>query len=229
MVDTLDLQRMAAALRRMGWVRFWVQLALGVVVVGVLIFNNIGGQMAANSSRALGLGLIVSGVVLLVLANAVASPPPMIFLGHALFVGAAVQWATSTVVIRAARLHPLEALVLACLGSALLYLPAWLVLRGPAALLAAPWPTLALQGVLHGVVGQTASIALFTFAVTRLGAARAAACGALVPPMVAAGAWLFLDEIPHLGELPGLAALTFGVWRTTTAPMAPMGPAGPKA
>jgi hypothetical protein len=56
MVDTLDLQRMAAALRRMGWVRFWVQLALGVVVVGVLIFNNIGGQMAANSSRALGLG-----------------------------------------------------------------------------------------------------------------------------------------------------------------------------
>ena len=56
MVDPLDLQRMADALRRMGWVRFWVQLALGVVVVGVLIFNNLGGQMAANSSRALGLG-----------------------------------------------------------------------------------------------------------------------------------------------------------------------------
>jgi hypothetical protein len=56
MVDQLDLQRMADALRRMGWVRFWVQLALGVVVVGVLIFNNLGGQMAANSSRALGLG-----------------------------------------------------------------------------------------------------------------------------------------------------------------------------
>ncbi|MCP9931321.1 DUF3611 family protein [Cyanobium sp. AMD-g] len=56
MVDPLDLQRMADALRRMGWVRFWVLLALGVVVVGVLIFNNIGGQMAANSSRALGLG-----------------------------------------------------------------------------------------------------------------------------------------------------------------------------
>jgi drug/metabolite transporter (DMT)-like permease len=198
---------------------------LGAVTTGLLAAFVLGERL--SRARALGLGLIVSGVVLLVLANAVASPPPMIFLGHALFVGAAVQWATFTVVIRAARLHPLEALVLACLGSALLYLPAWLVLRGPAALLAAPWPTLALQGVLHGVVGQTASIALFTFAVTRLGAARAAACGALVPPMVAAGAWLFLDEIPHLGELPGLAALTFGVWRTTTAPMAPMGPAGP--
>jgi hypothetical protein len=56
MVDRLDLQLVSAALRRMGWVRFWCQLALGVVIVGVLAFNNIGGRMAANSSRALGLG-----------------------------------------------------------------------------------------------------------------------------------------------------------------------------
>ncbi|MEA5441228.1 DUF3611 family protein [Cyanobium gracile] len=56
MADQLDLQRMADALRRTAWVRFWVQLALGVVVVVVLVFNNIGGRLAANSSRALGLG-----------------------------------------------------------------------------------------------------------------------------------------------------------------------------
>jgi drug/metabolite transporter (DMT)-like permease len=195
---------------------------LGAVTTGLLAAFVLGERL--SRARALGLGLIVAGVVLLVFANAVAAPPPTIFLGHAMFVGAAVQWATYTVVIRGARLHPLEALVLACLGSALLYLPAWLLLRGPAALLAAPWQTLVLQGVLHGVVGQTASIALFTFAVTRLGAARAAACGALVPPMVATGAWLFLGETPSMAELPGLAALTFGVWRTTTAPMAPAEP-----
>ncbi len=56
MADRLDLQQMAAALRRVGWVRFWTQLVLAVVVVGVLVFNNIGGRLAANSSRALGLG-----------------------------------------------------------------------------------------------------------------------------------------------------------------------------
>lgn len=56
MADTLDLQRISAALRRLGWVRFWAQLVLGVVVIGVLVFNNIGGRLAANSSRALGLG-----------------------------------------------------------------------------------------------------------------------------------------------------------------------------
>ena len=56
MADRLDLQLISAALRRMGWVRFWAQLALGIVVTGVLLFNNIGGRLAANSSRALGLG-----------------------------------------------------------------------------------------------------------------------------------------------------------------------------
>jgi len=40
----------------MGWLRFWIQLVLGVVVVGVLVFNNIGGRLVANSARALGLG-----------------------------------------------------------------------------------------------------------------------------------------------------------------------------
>ncbi|MCP9775123.1 DUF3611 family protein [Cyanobium sp. HWJ4-Hawea] len=56
MADRLDLQLISAALRRMGWIRFWIQVVLSVVVVGVLVFNNIGGRMAANSSRALGLG-----------------------------------------------------------------------------------------------------------------------------------------------------------------------------
>ena len=56
MVDRLDLQLIAGALRRFGWVRFWAQLVLAVVVVGVLLFNNIGGRLAANSARALGLG-----------------------------------------------------------------------------------------------------------------------------------------------------------------------------
>ena len=50
-----DLPRIATALRMGGWVRFWTQLALGVVV-GVLLFNNVGTRVAANAQRALGLG-----------------------------------------------------------------------------------------------------------------------------------------------------------------------------
>lgn len=56
MADSPDLFRISSALRRMGWVRFWSQLTLGVVVIGVLFFSKIGNQLAANSQRALGLG-----------------------------------------------------------------------------------------------------------------------------------------------------------------------------
>jgi len=56
MADRLDLQLISAALRRVGWVRFWIQLVLAVVVVGVLLFNNIGSQLAGRGDRALGLG-----------------------------------------------------------------------------------------------------------------------------------------------------------------------------
>jgi len=56
MVDRLDLQLISAALRRMAWIRLWAQVVMAVVVLGVLLFNNIGGRLAANSARALGLG-----------------------------------------------------------------------------------------------------------------------------------------------------------------------------
>ena len=56
MADRLDFQQLAFGLKRMGWIRFWIQVVLGVVVVGVLIFNNIGGSLARNAERAVGLG-----------------------------------------------------------------------------------------------------------------------------------------------------------------------------
>ena len=52
----LDLQLLSLGLRRMGWIRLWVQLTLGVVVVVVLLLNNIGSNIVRDSERALGLG-----------------------------------------------------------------------------------------------------------------------------------------------------------------------------
>ncbi len=56
MADQLDFQRLSIGMRRMGWFRFWIQTVLGIVVVGVLLFNNVGSSLARNSERALGLG-----------------------------------------------------------------------------------------------------------------------------------------------------------------------------
>ncbi len=56
MADKLDFQLLSIGMRRIGWIRFWIQTILGVVVVGVLLFNNVGSSLARNSERALGLG-----------------------------------------------------------------------------------------------------------------------------------------------------------------------------
>ncbi|TGG77187.1 MAG: DUF3611 family protein [Aphanocapsa feldmannii 277cV] len=55
-MDRLDLQRISTALRRIGWITFWAQLVLAVVVMGVLFFNAVGSRLTANPERALGLG-----------------------------------------------------------------------------------------------------------------------------------------------------------------------------
>jgi len=192
---------------------------LGAVFTACLAALLLGERL--STLRLVGLALILSGAAWLVGGAFASDLPPSIHLGHLLFAGAALQWSVYTIIVRGARLGPVEALVLTSVGSAVLYLPFWLALRGPSQLLAVPWTVLLVQAVLHGVLTQVLSVVLFNFAVTRLGAARAALCGALVPALVAVGATLFLDEPPGAAELPGLGALTVGVWlasRRTAGP-----------
>ncbi len=68
MADRLDFQQLSAGLRRMGWIRFWVQLVLGTVVLGVLVFTAIGGSLIRNADRAVGLGTGISLTTLAFLA-----------------------------------------------------------------------------------------------------------------------------------------------------------------
>ncbi|ABX09247.1 DUF3611 family protein [Prochlorococcus marinus] len=56
MPDQPDFPLLSLGMRRIGWIRFWIQTILGVVVIGVLLFNNVGSSLARNSERALGLG-----------------------------------------------------------------------------------------------------------------------------------------------------------------------------
>ncbi|HGY5536724.1 MAG: DUF3611 family protein [Prochlorococcus sp.] len=56
MADRLDFQLLSIGLRRMGWVRFWIQAFLGVVVVAILLFSKVGTSLERNSSKVFGLG-----------------------------------------------------------------------------------------------------------------------------------------------------------------------------
>ena len=41
MSDKIDFQLLSFGMRRVGWIRFWVQTILGVVVTAVLLFSNV--------------------------------------------------------------------------------------------------------------------------------------------------------------------------------------------
>ena len=60
MPDRLDFQQLSSGLRRMGWIRFWSQLVLGTVVLGVLVFAAIGGSTVRDAARSVGLGTGIS-------------------------------------------------------------------------------------------------------------------------------------------------------------------------
>jgi|YNPMSStandDraft_1061717.scaffolds.fasta_scaffold04021_7 drug/metabolite transporter (DMT)-like permease len=162
-----------------------------------------------------GLGLILAGVATLVGAT-LAGHDRRVFLGHALFAGAGFLFACYTIAIRRARLGSLDAVALSVIGSAVVYVPVYLLLVGPR-FLDAPAAELFLQGALHGGLAATLSVILFSIGVARLGAARAASPAALNPALTALLAIPVLGEVPSLIEIPGFAALTAGVWLASGA------------
>ena len=69
MTDKIDFQLLSFGMRRIGWIRFWVQSILGVVVTAVLFFSNV---VSNNSEGQLsltpGLSLTTISLILLFLS-----------------------------------------------------------------------------------------------------------------------------------------------------------------
>ena len=118
MADRLDFQLLSLGLRRMAWIRFWTQTALGVVVFGVLFFNNIGGSLARNSERALGLGpgLSLTTLSFFVLLYSLWQGWLIVLLGRALGSGAKPSRSEAGKLIKRGLLADVLGLVFASVG-----------------------------------------------------------------------------------------------------------------
>lgn len=159
----------------------------------------------ASGPRAIGLALMTLAVLLLGTQSLVAWSSET-WRGDLLFLAAATMWAVYSLVFRRLGLTPWQAAALVNGWSALGVL-AWVVARSmqgdgmglgtvPAATLA--WQAL-WQGLLAGVLGLWA----YSVAIARLGAAQAAAFGALAPVVSALGGWVWLGDT--LTAIDGLA------------------------
>lgn len=187
---------------------------LGAVFTGLLAHWLIGERLGRRS--AVGLALVTAGAATIVVSSLGGAWGGRTWIGHLLFAAAGLLWAIYNVAARGARLGALDAVALSCIGSALVYLPGYLLAVGPR-FLAAPWQEIAVQAALHGGVGATLSIFVFNLGLLRLGAARAAAAGALTPMLTAAMGAATLGEVPTLPEALGMAVLTAGVWLASGA------------
>ena len=66
MSDKIDFQLLSFAMKRIGWMRFWIQSILGVVVTAVLLFSNfVSNDSEGQLSLAPGLSLTSFSLVLL--------------------------------------------------------------------------------------------------------------------------------------------------------------------
>jgi drug/metabolite transporter (DMT)-like permease len=150
-----------------------------------------------STLRKSGLSIILAGALVMVGWHAASWSASRSF-GDALFLCAALLWASFTVVMRRAELDPLHAAALVSTGSLVLYLPLYLALFGTR-LARQPAGDIAAQAMFQGVLVTIVSLLFYGRAVVILGASRGAAFAALVPPLSA------LLSIPLLGEWPGEA------------------------
>ncbi len=168
----------------------------GLVPLFVGLISAALGERISAAQRS-GLALIVAGALAIAVWHGEGWDPRR-GTGEALALSAALLWAGFTVAMRRARLDPLHAAALVATGSAALYLPGYLVLRG-GHLAGLPFGEVAVQATYQGIAVTIVSLVLYGRAVALLGAPAGAAFGALVPALTA------LLAIPLLGEWPGAA------------------------
>ena len=66
MSDKIDFQSLSFGMRRIGWIRFWIQSILGVVVTAVLLFSNVvNNNSEGQLSLTPGLSLTTISLILL--------------------------------------------------------------------------------------------------------------------------------------------------------------------
>jgi drug/metabolite transporter (DMT)-like permease len=180
-----------------------------------LITVGLGERLAAH--RQLGLSLILMGALIIVGSNATTWNTSRLC-GDALFLTAALLWAGFTVVMQHARIDPLQAARLVSCGSAMIYLPFYLALKGTH-LAQIPLADVVLQAIFQGLLVTVVSLVLYGRAIALIGASGGAAFGALVPALSALMAIPLLGEWPSRSDWVGIGLISSGVYLASGGPI----------
>ncbi len=166
-------------------------------------------QERPGPSRSTGLALMLAGVLLLG-ATSLVQWSTSTWRGDAHFLLAAALWAGYTLSFRRSGLTPWHAAALVNLWSAALLVAA-LAARGGTRLLDAPTEEILWQVAWQGLFAGVLGLWTFSVAIAHLGAARAAAFGALAPVVSALGGWIVLGDALSWLDAVAVATAVAGV------------------
>jgi len=161
-------------------------------------------------ARAVGLAVIVAGLAITV-GPGLFDGGSQAWKGDLLFAGAGLMWALFTLLQHRWSADPMATTAAVCVISLLSYVPAYLLIRGPQALIAAS-PLMMLEfAVVLGVFSGIVSLFAFGRAVRCLGAARSSLFPALAPGVAILLGVPLAGEIPTLTQVGGVIVLTAGL------------------
>ncbi|WP_225770038.1 DMT family transporter [Inquilinus sp. Marseille-Q2685] len=160
--------------------------------------------------RAIGLSVIVAGLAITV-GPGLFDGGSQAWKGDLLFVGAGLMWALFALLQHRWLVDPMATTAAISVLSLLAYVPGYLLIRGPQALIAAG-PLMVIEfAIVLGVFSGIVSLFAFGRAVSCLGAARASLFPALAPGVAILLGVPLAGEIPTLTQLGGVLVLTSGL------------------
>jgi len=181
----------------------------GTAAIGGLLLATVILGESLLARRIMGALAIVAGLVLLG-GEAVVSIGSQGVLGDLSFALGGLFWAVFGTLLRLWNLRAQRAAVVISVLSLLLYAPVHGIVFGYRHMIAAGlWENL-LQALVQGGLAGALAIHLFARAVILLGAGRASAFPAMVPPATLLIGWLALGEAPTLVQLAGLGMVALG-------------------
>jgi len=171
----------------------------GSLPIFTALFGWIWTGQRSHSSQIAGMGLILTGVVLVGYDGIVSSGSSATLLGDVLFLSAIILFAVFMVANKVWQITPGQVLFSVTLVSAIIYTPIWM-LHLESNLAAAPIREIFLQAAYQGLIPSVIGISFLNIAVHHIGADKTSAFISAVPVLAA------LLAIPFLGEMPGYQA-----------------------
>ncbi len=162
-----------------------------------------------SPTRLVGLGIIVTGLILVSWAGIHGGGGPLTWVGDLLFAVPAVMWGVFTVLARQWHVDPARGTAMVWV-LALAYLPVYVAVFG-LRLFDTPPAELVLQGIYQGLGVAIAALAFYAFAIRVLGSAVASLFMPLVPVFGVLLAIPVLAEIPSAVQLVGMAGVSVGM------------------